>query len=682
MGTRRNGSIVSVILRQGAKNGFQLNDLKPLNELLKIYASLKDEGSKDAYWLCWTSVLQPNSLTLITGKDVPLLDELLVRGCSGSDEWKYLILLDKIASSGAGGVKFLRGILEQHITKRVETRFLGQKLFLFKLLCKLACLHLYQPTANMQDELGRSNGGEDNLEIIKVLYLPMGNVFPLDQLISGNKTCLSSQTYVQMFKGDLYLFGDHNMILEIPKSHFSVQKGIESHLLLQVSGGVRQLYGQSIVVKQVRTLSLRINDHLQIDKLFRALHEPQFRVSESIRYLTLMSSELVPEEEECVEEGSSVPDITVVPTDDNLAFTQQLATPDQSDHWRPPANSPEESPTVLVQKRKMTRETTRTREELEKQFDLENSNPPNGVPITSSLIITKYNDKKSTVPDTRHKKVTPKRSVGLKDISVLNNIFNKSLAAPKKGAASNRSAQKVQSKGRVQKTPNRGKRERHLSSFPNLVKPVIQITTQDHLSKREKDVVTPTERNTRSKVNEQKIKPEVEVVKERTPEKAQSSLSPCEEIEIGSGNPNSGQCDAAGNSSHYMNNDSTTVNETVLGTATKPGPNMLKLPAMNANAILANQLQQQIQQAVTSFSDDMIHKLEIVNHELNNTILKRLATRYETVIHKLQTDFERDTEQIVTIFQELSTSLLNLSQDQLLAWLDDVQRDCDSRRAK
>lgn len=81
--------------------------------------------------------------------------------------------------------------------------------------------------------------------------------------------------------------------------------------------------------------------------------------------------------------------------------------------------------------------------------------------------------------------------------------------------------------------------------------------------------------------------------------------------------------------------------------------NILSIPTNDFTNILQNQIQHSIDQ----FSKDLITKINLVNEEVNDTMLKPLAAKYQSRLNELQCDFQHDIQDVIVNFKDLFTRL-------------------------
>ena len=84
-------------------------------------------------------------------------------------------------------------------------------------------------------------------------------------------------------------------------------------------------------------------------------------------------------------------------------------------------------------------------------------------------------------------------------------------------------------------------------------------------------------------------------------------------------------------------------------------------------------LQKQIQQSINSFTIDLVSKVEMINQEVKQNLIKPLTMKYNRKIEDLQEEFRRDTDSLVVNFQEMITKL-HWNQKDLLKFLENSRR--------
>lgn len=84
-------------------------------------------------------------------------------------------------------------------------------------------------------------------------------------------------------------------------------------------------------------------------------------------------------------------------------------------------------------------------------------------------------------------------------------------------------------------------------------------------------------------------------------------------------------------------------------------------------------LQQQIQQSINTFTNEMIQKINLLNHEMNTSFIEPLAIKYQDKIQCLQNDFQRDTTDILNKFNQLMERF-HWNEIDLLKFLNELKK--------
>lgn len=86
-----------------------------------------------------------------------------------------------------------------------------------------------------------------------------------------------------------------------------------------------------------------------------------------------------------------------------------------------------------------------------------------------------------------------------------------------------------------------------------------------------------------------------------------------------------------------------------------------------------NLLQQQIEQSVNMFTRDLVIKVNMINREAKQALIKPLLSKYTKKIEDLQEEFQRDTDSLVTNFENMVTKL-HWNQNDLFQFLENSRR--------
>ncbi|CCE64879.1 hypothetical protein TPHA_0J00560 [Tetrapisispora phaffii CBS 4417] len=75
------------------------------------------------------------------------------------------------------------------------------------------------------------------------------------------------------------------------------------------------------------------------------------------------------------------------------------------------------------------------------------------------------------------------------------------------------------------------------------------------------------------------------------------------------------------------------------------------------------QLQNQIADSISKFSNDITKKIDIINSELNNRFITEISQKYQNLINDLQRNFQKDTQDMLDFVGDIK-NLINLPDDQ------------------
>lgn len=343
----------------------------------------------------------------------------------------------------------------------------------------------------------------------------------------------------------------------------------------------------------------------------------------------------------------------------------------------------ENSPIVLAQKRKMAREATRTLNEVASNFDLEGREANNN---NSSLVITKLqkdltkhkfqtNGPPSEKINKTDKVTTNNRSIDHKNISLLNTIFNSNTCSTSK-----RYKNKILKKANLKK-----------QKTLNNIKQVITIPSQDvqsiqteTLKENPRELAIIPEDGPALRTRAQKIETKIkknDVTNKRTKQRDNEKISGAivkknpekseVEIEVSRDSnlpsipfPKKQKTKRQDKKDNSVLQESTTIINTGIAKPTNIcNPDLF---LQNQSQSFTNHLQDQINNSIAMFSNDLIRKLSLINEEINHKILSDLSLRYQNSIQDLRMKFENDTEQILGFISEIK-SLLNLPEEELVS---------------
>lgn len=266
-----------------------------------------------------------------------------------------------------------------------------------------------------------------------------------------------------------------------------------------------------------------------------------------------------------------------------------------------------------------------------------------------------------------------------KNISILNNIFKVDVKKPNKRL-----------KNKVSKKKTTAPRQKKLSN----VQQIITIPSQDVTTKVKKPTISipsvekekyngPVLR-TRALNKRNEVPNSKETVSSKTPKKAitkkQKLINPTIESAMTTSESKDGIIIESTNNSVLNNNEVTKHDHTIddkekvhvlqeSTTIVNMTPsNVLNAPTCNSSLLDAhdftNELQAQINRSVAVFSNELTRKLQIINDEMNNRVLKDLSTKYQGLIEEVQTKFHSETERILQFVSNFQHLLL-LPEDEL-----------------
>lgn len=359
----------------------------------------------------------------------------------------------------------------------------------------------------------------------------------------------------------------------------------------------------------------------------------------------------------------------------------------------------DQSPLVIAQKRRMIRETTRTLEILKKDFAIHNNLPSSKgdeahlkkVERSPSLMITKFETAKINPdietsgkltecfvkPNTDKTIKTPKvkvsKSIGTKDIVLLDTIFGSSSGKKPKRQQKLRNFKPVidvpsqdtpavKTRGHKRSGPKVSNKAFARISSPKSSK--IEINNEQPIS-GEHEVSSSTEKGPNSKRKEDVLKDEINLPVKKQQKSAPDSV-PCllshsaSDKKLAADNKVSKgpEPKCLSNEEFLIENES---NTSLLDSTTVLNPSQL---CFNDNAF-TDKLQQQIFSSITHFSNELVRKMSIINKELNNKIIKELSEKYQKLFQEIQTSFQSDTEEMFKFMGEIK-DMLNLPEDQLI----------------
>lgn len=359
----------------------------------------------------------------------------------------------------------------------------------------------------------------------------------------------------------------------------------------------------------------------------------------------------------------------------------------------------EQSPLVLAQKRKMIRETTKTLDILKKEFALHNSvgmDPESDAQIierSPSLVITKFETtnkgsgfhESGKLTEIFSKKVkgshikTPQgKSVGLKDIDLLDTIFRSKVPTatrkkPKRQQRLKNFKPVVDVASQNISHPKTRNQKKNSLSIAKRMRPtgLEEQSHGDSKSAHNEDGLQDHENSDMQERNKRKLALDGQkdkgeaLIKKRLKQDSENARSLAAETKCHlqlpelplnkcpNENPEKG-IDKENNSESLA--DSTTI----LG-----NPFNASQMYIDTNNAFTDRLQEQIFSSITGFSNELIRKMTIINKELNNKIVKELSEKYQRLFLELQLSFQSDTEEMLKFMGEIK-EMMNLPEDQLI----------------
>lgn len=88
-------------------------------------------------------------------------------------------------------------------------------------------------------------------------------------------------------------------------------------------------------------------------------------------------------------------------------------------------------------------------------------------------------------------------------------------------------------------------------------------------------------------------------------------------------------------------------------------------PSLDLQNTFTKNLQDQIYNSITLFSNELVRKITIINKEINNKIVKELSEKYQRLFAQLQASFKDDTEEMFRFLGDMQT-MLNLPEDEMV----------------
>lgn len=571
---------------------------------------------------------------------------------------------------------------------------------------------------------------ENVLRVTNISYSTNSNSNSVKRFKSGKKNENQEYCYIQIISDCIYLWDGEGLFLELDRRYVDVVKTLKGCIRMNVKDSSCIKSPDQTWLKifhRTKWFQLQSEDKNACEQFYTNVTKYR-KVSEVQTFLLLNHTDGDQEEE-----LQSTPDVPRKAQSEN----SQLATPEQSDtkigldeqdisissdlqgtrqnsrsrmtpertdenNFSLAAENEEQSPLVLAQKRKMIRETSRTLELVKKEFaqeaDVQNATIEEiesriVTDKSPSLIITKFDDKttrsndkimETTAKDKSSKTPLPPstvkknaKSIGRKDINVLDTIFGTPLQNKK------RKRQKElnnitpiidvpsQDIPKVQTKSNKKKDKPFIAAKNSSTPKPKDDPELAKLAKKQKQQMCPPKAPALKKA-----KPSPESAKDPEPPAHKSSTTkskkqpapapttapapaPAPVPEPSQAPPIAKKAPITGNNVDTSNTscDSTTI--------IAPPSNRTPFGLNNA---FTDKLQEQIYNSITLFSNELLRKMNIINKELNLKIVKELSEKYQNLFQQLQASFRNDTEEMSNFVCEIK-DMLNLPEEQLVQFI-------------
>lgn len=103
--------------------------------------------------------------------------------------------------------------------------------------------------------------------------------------------------------------------------------------------------------------------------------------------------------------------------------------------------------------------------------------------------------------------------------------------------------------------------------------------------------------------------------------------------------------------------------------STKPTNNLSVLSANNLlSEAYTTTLQKQIFESITTFSNQLVNKIQIINDAINKKVMSDLTNKYETLFSDLRESFQNDVDEISGFIGDVK-GLLNLPEEELVNYI-------------
>lgn len=124
--------------------------------------------------------------------------------------------------------------------------------------------------------------------------------------------------------------------------------------------------------------------------------------------------------------------------------------------------------------------------------------------------------------------------------------------------------------------------------------------------------------------------------------------------------------------------ESTTIKNVISSAQASPLAHIPTVPqnmtALSADHLLSEAytttLQKQIFDSITTFSNQLVSKIQIINNEINKKVMSDLTNKYETLFSGLRDSFQTDVDEISSFIGDVR-GLLNLPEEELIKYINE-----------
>ncbi|KAG0664850.1 RNA elimination defective protein Red1 [Maudiozyma exigua] len=537
----------------------------------------------------------------------------------------------------------------------------------------------------------------------KILY----NLSEKDKFINFNNIKNSNQSIIYCIKDYFYLWNDTGICLEFNKNNnLKIFKNLKDEIVIDLSNSNFVTINNGTQSQQIQHIKyfyiIFENDKLRNQLLSLICDKPQ-KISKSIGIISLNYldfEEEIEQPQESQDVITSLPDVINTMANQNnkeqvsKSLTQSIITPDDStdhseklDEWKingTSDNNEAKDNNIGNLIKETAHEQINTLHNPNELIEISDSSlsiknqplhPVDEICKKGKIVTNVKNQNDRNLITQVNKKLKVINNNNDKNISILNKIFQ---VDSKKTNKTHRN--KILKKKKTQLSGKKTDKQKKLSN----VKQIITIPSQDIPEK----ITSNQQKETQ---NDQKTFTDGPAQRTRHFQKKRSSSieykAPVKATEATSKQISNKQ----GKSMHdetliqenhdvtdelptndishkdtQVDNDEIHQESTIISNTTLIPKQTLPI---NTSSILdpqnfTNVLQAQINNSVAIFSNELTKKLAVINDEMNNTILKDLSIKYQSLIDELKMKFNNDTTKIlhfVTDFQHL----LSLPEDQL-----------------